>query len=105
MFLYVYVFERYAWSFFPLTVVRVRAIMGCLGVRPYAQIYGVRVDFREVKNENRIVKRKKHEAKKKNIRSKKKKCSTYMDMAGTIFPDRHDLSKQLPYSECEGIYF
>ena len=46
MFLYVYVFERYAWSFFPLTVVRVRAIMGCLGVRPYAQRYGVRGVFR-----------------------------------------------------------
>ena len=58
-----------------------------------------------VKNENRIVKRKKHEAKKKNIRSKKKKCSTYMDVTGTILPDRHDLPKQLPYSEYEGIYF
>lgn len=40
-----------------------------------------------VKNENRIVKRKKHEAKKKNIRSKKKKmlylygCDRY-DFAG-----------------------
>ena len=79
--------------------------MVCFGVMSYSQIYGVRVDFKEVKNENRIVKRKKHEAKKKNIRSKKKKCHTCMDMAGTIFPDRHDLSKQLPYSEYEGIYF
>ena len=58
-----------------------------------------------VKDENRMVKRKKHETEKKNIRSKKKKCHTCMDVAGTIFPDSHDLPKQLPYSECEGIYF
>lgn len=79
--------------------------MGCLGVRPYAQMYGVRGVLEVVKDENRIVKRKKHESEKKNIRSKKKKCHTCMDVAGTIFPDSHDLPKQLPYSECEGIYF